>query len=95
MADSLINSVTHKLGLTDFGEEHWREPFSVLTKALDDEAELTLMGRLMARSDLLNWLESRLLIEDTLKRNPQITEQAIIEPVFIAGLPRSGDIDTL
>jgi len=87
---SLIDAACATTALLDFGEDDWREPFSVLVKALEEEAELTLMGRLMARSDIVLWLSSRLRVVDTLKKHPEIVEQTIVAPMVIVGLPRSG-----
>lgn len=89
-ADSLLNSARRNTGLSDFGDDHWREPFAVLTRALDDEAELNLMGRLMTRSDLLLALEARLMLEDCYKRHPEIDDEVIAQPLIIIGQGRSG-----
>ncbi|MFT5767202.1 MAG: hypothetical protein ACI9DH_001023 [Halioglobus sp.] len=87
---SLTEHARRSTGLDDFGNEQWREPFSVLCKALEEEAQLTLMGRLMARSDIIAWLSARLKITETLRQHPEIHEQDIAAPMFIIGLPRSG-----
>ncbi len=87
---SLIDHACRSTGLSDFGEGCWREPFQVLIKSLEEEAQLTLMGRLMARSDIILWLSNRLQVIDTLKRYPEIHEQEIVAPMVIVGLPRSG-----
>ncbi|MBT4523216.1 MAG: sulfotransferase [Halieaceae bacterium] len=89
-AESLINAACMATGLKDFGADHWREPFEILSRALDAEAELTLMGRLMARNDVLCWLTNRLSIEETFRCHPEISDQVIKAPLFICGLPRSG-----
>jgi hypothetical protein len=88
--ESLIAHACKATGLTDFGEDTWREPFTVLVKALEEEAQLTLMGRLMARSDIILWLGTRLQVTDTIRENPQILDEEIEAPMVIAGLPRSG-----
>ena len=88
--ESLIAHACGATGLSDFGDELWREPFTVLAKALEEEAQLTLMGRLMARSDIILWLSTRLRVTDTIKQSPEILEQEIEAPMVIAGLPRSG-----
>jgi len=87
---SLVESACRRTGLCDFGDDDWREPFSVLCADLDGAAELTLMGRLMTRSDLSIWLENRLRITDLISRHPEILDQPIVRPTFIVGLPRSG-----
>ncbi|MDB6061719.1 MAG: hypothetical protein JWM78_1822 [Verrucomicrobiaceae bacterium] len=89
-ADELIHTACHALGLFDFGDDRWREPFVVLLKALNEEAELNLFGRLYTRDELLRALKVRLQIEDTYKRHPEINAEVVVAPVIIIGLPRSG-----
>lgn len=87
---SLLDHAMAKTGLSDFGEDSWREPFQVYLKSLESEAQLTLFGRLMARNDSILWLTTRLEVMDWLKRYPEIEEQEVKAPMFIVGLPRSG-----
>jgi hypothetical protein len=87
---SLIDQACAATGLTDFGDDLWREPFGLLLRALEEEAQLTLMGRLMARHDIFLWLCNRLQITQVCKQHPEIEEQEIRSPMFILGLPRSG-----
>ena len=88
--DSLLRSATQATGLSDFGPDDWREPFQVFVRALDEEADLNLMGRLRTRSDVLILLEARLQIEDWYKRHPEIAEEEIRQPIIIVGQGRSG-----
>ena len=88
--NSLIENAKANTGLSDFGDDNWYEPFGVLVRSLDEEANLNLVGRLMNRSDVLNYLEQRLKIEDTYKRHPEIDEQEIVNPMLIVGQGRSG-----
>lgn len=87
---SLIACATRNTGLSDFGSEDWREPFETFVRALDTESELTLIGRVMTRSDLLMYLEARLRVEDTYRRHPEIDEQPLAPPIMIIGSGRSG-----
>lgn len=89
-AQSLLDHACLTTGLNDFGDDLWREPFHVLVKALEEEAELTLMGRLMARSDIVIWLSTRLRVVDLLQRHPEILDEELVAPMVIVGLPRSG-----
>jgi hypothetical protein len=89
-ADSLLQHACLATGLDDFGDDLWREPFAVLVQALEEEAQLTLMGRLMARNDIILWLGTRLQVTATLEKYPEILEQEITAPMVIVGLPRSG-----
>jgi len=87
---SLLDSARSRTGLVDFCTDLWREPFRVLLEALEEEAQLTLLGRLMTRNDLLTWLANRLQITELLERHPEIHDEPIVAPTFIVGLPRSG-----
>jgi len=87
---SLIASAQRTTGLSDFGDDAWREPFEVLCTALEEQADLNLMGRIRTRSELLQLLEGRLQIEDWYKRHPEIDDEVITEPIFVVGQGRSG-----
>lgn len=89
-AASLIAHAKANTGLDDFGGDDWYEPFTVFIKALDEEADLNLMGRIMTRSDLLMHLEARLRIEETYKQHPEIEDQELSPIILIIGSGRSG-----
>lgn len=89
-ARELLDTAMANTGLSDFGKDDWREPFEILVKAINEEAELNLFGRLMTRSDLLIWLQERLEIEETYRRHPEIEDEVVDAPVFIVGQARSG-----
>ncbi|MFQ5667909.1 MAG: sulfotransferase [Candidatus Binatia bacterium] len=54
------------------------------------DLDLTTIGRLMSRGDILRVLRNRLFVVDALKRTPSILEERIASPVFIVGQGRSG-----
>lgn len=87
---SLLDSAQRATGLFDFGADDWYEPFNVYVKALDEEADLNLMGRLRARQEVLLFLQARLRIEDTYKKHPEIENEQIREPIVVTGQGRSG-----
>jgi hypothetical protein len=89
-ADELIDTATRSLGITDFGDDQWREAFQVLITAINEEAELNFFGRLFTRAELLQALKVRLQIQETYRKHPEIDDEEIREPVFITGLSRSG-----
>lgn len=89
-AENLIDTARRRTGLSEFGADDWREPFEVLTRSLDKDADLHLFGRIMTRNELLNLLEARLRIEETYRRHPEIDHEVIDAPVIITGLGRSG-----
>ncbi len=89
-ASELMATARRNTGFNDFGSDEWREGFQVFLKALNEEAELHLLGRLMSRSDILRWLEARLGIEAAYAQHPEIDDEIIDSPVVVTGLPRSG-----
>ena len=88
--EELMATARRNTGFDDFGEDSWLEGFHVFLQALDEEAELHLLGRLMTRSDILRWLEARLGIEAAYAKHPEIEDEVIDQPVIVTGLPRSG-----
>ncbi len=89
-ADDLIEAAVAATGLDDFGEPDWEEPFRRLVDALDSEARLTVVGRLMCRHDALRHLCTRLVVLDAHRRDPSLAETPVPAPVFITGPARSG-----
>ena len=87
---ALLGKACRQTGLTDFGDDRFREGLRLLLKSYDTEACLSLIGRIAARQDTLRLLETRLQLEQDRKRFPGIAQQEIRKPIFIAGLPRSG-----
>jgi hypothetical protein len=87
---SLLAEARKNTGLDDFGDDNWVEHFRVLLNAIENEAKLNFTGRILTRSDLLIYLEARLEITDCYKKNPEIEDEVITEPVFIVGSGRSG-----
>jgi Sulfotransferase family len=88
--ESLVSAAQRSTGLSDFGDDAWREPFEVLCKAMEEEADLNLMGRIRTRSELVQLLEGRLHIEDWYTRHPEIDEEVVSQPIFVVGQGRSG-----
>lgn len=89
-ADEMIATAQRRTGLTDFGPDYWREPFEILVRSAEEEADMHLFGRLWTRQELILFLETRLKIEAEYKAHPEIEDEVIDQPVFITGLPRSG-----
>ena len=88
--EELLRRSAALTGLDDYGDSWFREPLQVFVDALEEEAELTLLGRILARSEIERILQNRLRIENSIVKNPEITETEITAPIFITGLARSG-----
>jgi hypothetical protein len=89
-ADELLAEASARSGLSDFGGDDFLEPYRIFVRALDAEAQLHALGRLIARSDVVNWLENRLQLAEWRKRRPEIARERVAAPIFITGLPRTG-----
>lgn len=87
---SLITQAVRETGLEDFGDDGWREPFERLSRELDEDAGLNLLGRLLTRQDLLILLVARLRLEATFQAHPEIADEEILDPLVIVGQPRTG-----
>lgn len=61
-----------------------------LCTALDREARLNLVGRIIARQDMLRLVRSQVRVLKELDRLPAASAERIERPVFIVGLPRTG-----
>ncbi|PVZ52248.1 sulfotransferase [Pseudomonas sp. B1(2018)] len=89
--DALLAEASSRAGgLDDFGPGDFRQGLRVLADALNNEACLSPAGRGLLREKLLGQLVNRLVMEDHLRRHPEILEQAIDDPLVIVGLPRTG-----
>jgi len=90
---SLLDTAREQAGLDDFGDDDsstWREGLGVFVRALEDEADLNLLGRLMARNDLVRALVNRLEVRATLEKHPEIGDVPIEAPLLVVGTGRSG-----
>ncbi len=89
-ADQLMAEARRQTGLNDFGGEAFIEPLRRLIRALEEEGNLSLVGRISIREELLRLLTQRLRIAEDLARHPEIREVPIQRPVFILGFMRTG-----
>src|SRR5262245_57252129 len=68
--ERLLAGARRRTGLEDFGGDAFREPLGRLVDALEGDAALTLLGRLIARGDLGRLLENRLRMIDVRRAHP-------------------------
>jgi hypothetical protein len=87
--DDIITAAVRKAGFNDFGD-FCDEALQRVCDSLENEADLTLLGRIMARGCLVNNLANRLQIIQWRKDHPEVEQQEIRKPLFINGLPRTG-----
>ena len=89
-ATTLLAAAMDATGLSDFGDESFREPLDVLIKSLNEEANLNAGGRFGQYQRILNILINRLRVEGWIDKHPEILDEEISAPVVIIGLQRTG-----
>jgi hypothetical protein len=89
-ADELEDGACAATGLEDFGSSYYREGLERIVAALNTEADLNDMGRVIQHATISNALMQRLKIENTYTQYPEIDDEVIGGPVFVIGLPRTG-----
>jgi hypothetical protein len=88
--DALMEAAVAKTGLSDFGDDGFREPLDVLCTAFRTEAGLSGPGVVSNHALLVQLLSNRLLIQDLVRRHPEIHDVRIEAPIIVCGLPRTG-----
>jgi hypothetical protein len=86
----MIEAAQASSGLSDFGPDTWQQHYQLLVKALNEEANLNLVGRLCVRTEMLRGLRNRLQLQAMINRNSEILEEKIEKPIFIGGFGRTG-----
>ena len=87
---SLIEAAIKQSGLDDFGEGPHLDALQRLCTALEDEAQLSFLGRYLVRHQLLKGLLDQLHLQDWFRRHPEIADEKIEQPLIIIGMPRTG-----
>ena len=89
-ADQLEDGARAATGLDDFGSSYYREGLERTVEALNAEAELNELGRVMQHATISNALIQRLKIVDAYRQHPEIADEIVEGPVVVLGLPRTG-----
>src|SRR5262245_28303617 len=89
-ADQLIAAARHRTDLQEFGETPFMEALLRFLRACVEEAELSPVGRIATRWDVVRFLSNLLLLHHEERKTPAILTQAVARPIFVSGLPRSG-----
>ena len=71
-------------------DENLTHCFERLARAIDDEARLHPLGRLMARENLVRILTNRLRFDAHWRAHPEIARIPLAAPVVVVGLQRTG-----
>ena len=90
IADALLGEAQAATGLSDFGPDDFREGLAVYCDSALGEAELSDLGVMAVRGNVVANLINRLKVVDHVKRNPVVREERIDAPVFVIGMFRAG-----
>ena len=74
----------------DFGNLDFIPRLRAMLDAVEADAGLGPLGRFAIRQRTVRLLTSRLLVEDLLRRRPEILDIELVAPIIVIGLPRSG-----
>lgn len=86
----VLRAAENATGFSEFGDQGFRDGLGRLLQALEAEAELSFLGRLLARQEIQRILQTRLEVQATLSARPSILHETIEQPVFVTGLARTG-----
>ena len=88
--EALLQKAAAQTGLSDFGDDSFREPFGILLRSLREEARLNTQGVILMQRTLLRLLTNRLRTEAAFAAHPEMTQTPIERPLYILGFPRTG-----
>ncbi|WP_052684991.1 sulfotransferase family protein [Lentzea aerocolonigenes] len=86
----LMDKARAKTGLTDFGDDWFREPLDVLVHSLNTEAALSPMGFELTKHRFTALLADRLRLRALQRSNPEVLDVEVRVAAEICGLPRTG-----
>jgi hypothetical protein len=89
-AAAMLDEASRRTGLADFGDGAFRDGLRALVESFNSQDTSHAFGRIFFREYCTGLLVNRLKIQADLTRHPEIRDVAIVRPLFITGLPRSG-----
>jgi hypothetical protein len=88
--EDLLAAARKSTGLEDFGGSDFERPLSVLIEAIESEARLNTLGRLVQRKRITSLLCNRLRAQALFDEHPEILAQELPPVVVVVGLQRTG-----
>ena len=80
-AEMLLQKAAAQTSLSDFGDDSFREPFTILLRSLRDEARLNTQGVILMQRTMLRLLANRLRTEEAFAAHPEMAETTIERPL--------------
>ena len=88
-SDILARAQT-RTGLPDSSHFPYPDALEVACASLDQDAQLSLTGRIVLRTHLTKAASTRLRLMDLERRHPRWFDAPLNDPLIVVGLPRSG-----
>jgi len=88
--EAVLNAARERTGLSDFGSEDFLQRLNILLDEWGNDQQITKISLVGLFNQIVRYASNRLLINDLLKRHPEILDIKIEKPIIVAGLPRSG-----
>jgi hypothetical protein len=86
----LMEAARSETGLDDFGSPDFVPRLELLCDAMSNEGGFNPAGIAQQHTFILGLLKNRLLLEDLVRRHPDILDEEVRAPIVICGLPRTG-----
>ncbi|MGN6162284.1 MAG: hypothetical protein ACTHOG_11365, partial [Marmoricola sp.] len=91
-AGALIDAARETTGVAEFGDVgdgDWETRLRAVVDSIN-ASDLTVVGRLMTREELLRCLRTRLYLGAERASDPAVADEQIVAPVVVTGPARSG-----
>jgi hypothetical protein len=89
-AEAMMAEAQRRAGSDDFGAPDFRARLDAVIAAVEADTNLGPIGRMAVHQRTTRLLTSRLLVEDLVRRRPEILAIELPAPIIVIGLPRSG-----
>jgi hypothetical protein len=88
--DSIVRAAARAAKSEHFGDQGYLDALPVFLEAIEREADLSWLGRVMCRQSLLGFLQNRFSVYRHRAAHPEIVGVPIERPLFVVGFPRTG-----
>jgi len=89
-AERAYEQAAEQTGLTDLGDDSWREGLDRLVDALQHEADLNELGVALVGGELSGYLADRMRVLEWRRTHPEIIGIDVVPPIVIVGQGRTG-----
>jgi Sulfotransferase family len=89
-AERAVEQASEQTGLSDLGDDSWKEGLGRLVDALCNEAALNELGTALVGGELTGYLGDRMRLVAHRKAHPEIAGVDVVPPIVIVGQGRTG-----